>query len=111
MARDIPATLVDARQVIITDGQHGRAIPQVDEINHKLQVHAQPLVADGRVPVMGGFIGSTREGITTTIGRGGSDFSAALVGRRAQCRAHRDLDRRGRHEDHRSANLPGRAPH
>src|ERR1035438_8953583 len=80
VAREIPATLVDARQVIITDGQHGRAIPQVDEINHELQVHAQPLVADGRVPVMGGFIGSTREGITTTIGRGGSDFSAALVG-------------------------------
>ena len=80
VARDIPATLLDARQVIITDGQHGRAIPQVDEINHQLQVHAQPLIADGRVPVMGGFIGSTREGITTTIGRGGSDFSAALAG-------------------------------
>ena len=80
LAREIPATLVDARQVIITDGQHGRAIPQVDEINHRLQLHAQPLVADGQVPVMGGFIGSTREGITTTIGRGGSDFSAALVG-------------------------------
>jgi aspartate kinase len=80
VARGIPATVVDARQVIVTDGQHGRAIPQVDEINRQLQVHAQPLVADGRVPVMGGFIGSTREGITTTIGRGGSDFSAALVG-------------------------------
>ena len=80
VAREIPATLVDARQVIITDGQHGRAIPQVEEINHQLQLHAQPLVAGGRVPVMGGFIGSTREGITTTIGRGGSDFSAALVG-------------------------------
>src|SRR5271157_2805545 len=80
LAREIPATLVDARQVIITDGQHGRAIPQVDEINHQLQAHAQSLVAEGRVPVMGGFIGSTREGITTTIGRGGSDFSAALVG-------------------------------
>ena len=36
VARDIPATLLDARQVIITDGQHGRAIPQVDEINHQL---------------------------------------------------------------------------
>jgi len=80
VARDIPATLLDARQVIITDGQHGRAIPQVEEINHQLQAHAQPLLAGGRVPVMGGFIGSTREGITTTIGRGGSDFSAALAG-------------------------------
>ena len=78
--------LLDARKVIITDGQHGRAIPQVDEINRKLQLHAQPLIADGKVPVMGGFIGSTREGITTTIGRGGSDFSAALVGAGLECR-------------------------
>ena len=79
-ARGIPAMLLDARKVIITDGQHGRAIPQVEEINRKLQVYAQPLIADGKVPVMGGFIGSTRDGITTTIGRGGSDFSAALAG-------------------------------
>jgi len=79
-ARDLPATLVDARQVMVTDGQHGRAIPQVEEINERLQLHVQPLIVDRRVPVMGGFIGSTREGITTTIGRGGSDFSAALVG-------------------------------
>jgi aspartate kinase len=80
VTRGIPAVLLDARKVIITDGQHGRAVPQVDEINRKLQVHAQPLIADAKVPVMGGFIGSTRDGITTTIGRGGSDFSAALAG-------------------------------
>ena len=80
VARDVPATLLDARQVIITDGQHGRAIPQVDEINQQLELHAKPLIDNGRVPIMGGFIGSTREGITTTIGRGGSDFSAALAG-------------------------------
>ncbi|MFZ1133654.1 MAG: lysine-sensitive aspartokinase 3 [Candidatus Korobacteraceae bacterium] len=80
VARDVPATLLDARQVIITDGQHGRAIPQVDEINQQLELQARPLIDSGRVPIMGGFIGSTREGITTTIGRGGSDFSAALAG-------------------------------
>jgi aspartate kinase len=79
-ARGIPATLLDARKLIITDSQHGKAIPQVEEINRKLQVHAKPLIADGKVPVMGGFIGSTHDGITTTIGRGGSDFSAALAG-------------------------------
>ena len=79
-ARGIPATLLDARKVIITDRQHGRAVPQVDEINPALQTHAKPLLDAGKVPVMGGFIGSTREGITTTIGRGGSDFSAALAG-------------------------------
>jgi aspartate kinase len=79
-ARDIPATLLDARKVIITDKQHGKAVPQVEDTNAALQMHAKPLIDSGQVPVMGGFIGSTREGITTTIGRGGSDFSAALAG-------------------------------
>jgi aspartate kinase len=80
LTRDIPATLVDARQVIITDTQHSRAVPQVDEINDRLQDRVMPLIEQGRVPIMGGFIGATREGVQTTIGRGGSDFSAALVG-------------------------------
>ena len=80
LARGIPATLVDARQVIITDAQHGRAVPQVEEINDRLQSRVKPLLEQHRVPIMGGFIGATREGIPTTIGRGGSDFSAALVG-------------------------------
>ena len=71
-ARDIPAVLLDARKVIITDAQHGKAIPQVEEIESKLEIHAKPLIAEGRVPIMGGFIGSTCDGITTTIGRGGS---------------------------------------
>ena len=48
VARDIPATLLDARKVIVTDGQHGRAIPQVEEINHKLQLHAQPLIDEAQ---------------------------------------------------------------
>jgi aspartate kinase len=80
VARGLPATLLDARQVIVTDAQHSRAVPQVDEINHRLEVKAKPLVDGGHVLVMGGFIGATRDGIPTTIGRGGSDFSAALVG-------------------------------
>ena len=80
LARDIPATLVDARQVIVTDAQHSRAVPQVEEINDRLQDRVQPLIEQQRVPIMGGFVGATREGTTTTIGRGGSDFSAALVG-------------------------------
>jgi aspartate kinase len=80
VARDIPAVLLDARQVIVTDGQHSRAVPQLEEITRRLQVKARPLVDDGKVIVMGGFIGATREGVPTTIGRGGSDFSAALAG-------------------------------
>ncbi len=39
-----------------------------------------PVIAEGQVPVMGGFIGATEQGVTTTLGRGGSDFTAALVG-------------------------------
>jgi aspartate kinase len=79
-ARGIPAKLLDARQVIITDGQHGRAVPQADDINDRLHDIVKPLMERGCVPIMGGFLGATPEGVPTTIGRGGSDLSAALVG-------------------------------
>jgi aspartate kinase len=76
----IKAVHVDARQCIVTDAQHGKAIPQDHLIEQRLQQHVAPHLAEGRVPVMGGFIGSTEQGATTTLGRGGSDFTAALVG-------------------------------
>lgn len=76
----VNAAHVDARQCIVTDAQYGKAIPQDHLIEQRLQQHVAPLVAEGRVPVMGGFIGSTEQGVTTTLGRGGSDFTAALVG-------------------------------
>jgi aspartate kinase len=79
-ARGIAAAHVDARDCIVTDAQHTKAIPRDDLIAERLRQHVQPLVEAGRVPVLGGFIGSTPEGVTTTLGRGGSDFSAALVG-------------------------------
>jgi aspartate kinase len=79
-ARGIPAALVDSRQCIVTDGTHMRAVPYFDESNERLVQYVKPLLAENRVPVMGGFIGATRSGVTTTIGRGGSDFSAAIVG-------------------------------
>ncbi|HWR34681.1 MAG TPA: lysine-sensitive aspartokinase 3 [Clostridia bacterium] len=79
-ARGLNATLVDARQVMITDAQHTRAIPQVDTVDDRVQTIIKPLLDEGRIPVMGGFIGATRDGVQTTIGRGGSDFSAALIG-------------------------------
>jgi len=80
LARDLPASYVDPRQVIVTDAQHSRAVPQVQETNDRLQDSVKPLLEQGRVPIMGGFVGATRDGVNTTIGRGGSDFSAALVG-------------------------------
>jgi len=80
LARGLKARLLDARQCIVTDATHMRAVPQVHETNERLRQRLQPAVEAGMVPVLGGFIGATREGVTTTIGRGGSDFSAALVG-------------------------------
>ncbi len=71
---------VDARTCIITDATYGKAIPQEDAIEAKLAEIVLPLVESGKTPVIGGFIGATPDGITTTLGRGGSDFTAALVG-------------------------------
>ena len=71
---------VDARSCIVTDASYGKAVPQESAIEEKLAVIVLPLIAAGKTPVMGGFIGATEEGITTTLGRGGSDFTAALIG-------------------------------
>src|SRR5690242_14350981 len=79
-ANGVEASLVDSRDCIVTDESFTRAAPLFDETNGKLREVVQPLLEGGRVPVMGGFVGSTRSGITTTIGRGGGDFSAAIVG-------------------------------
>lgn len=79
-AHGIEATRVDSRDCIVTDENFTRAAPLFDETNSKLQRLVWPLVEQGRVPVMGGFIGATKAGVTTTIGRGGSDFSASIVG-------------------------------
>ncbi|HKN34141.1 MAG TPA: lysine-sensitive aspartokinase 3 [Terriglobales bacterium] len=79
-ARGIHSTLVDSRECIVTDNIHTRAVPHFDDTNERLKSNVRPLIEGGRVPVMGGFIGATRSGTTTTIGRGGSDFSAAIVG-------------------------------
>jgi aspartate kinase len=78
--RGLDAIYVDSRQCIITDNQHGKAIPQDALIEARLKEHVLPHALAGRVCVMGGFMGSTESGVTTTLGRGGSDFTAALVG-------------------------------
>jgi aspartate kinase len=79
-ARGLPAARIDSRECIVTDATHMRAVPLFDETNERLALTLKPLLDRSQVPVMGGFIGSTRAGVTTTIGRGGSDFSAAIVG-------------------------------
>jgi aspartate kinase len=72
--------MVDSRECVVTDAEHMRAAPLMEETNQRLKSKVQPVLDKGRVPVMGGFIGATKAGITTTIGRGGSDYSAAIVG-------------------------------
>jgi aspartate kinase len=78
--RGLHGAHVDARTCIITDGHYGKAVPQESAIEAKLAELVLPLIEAGQTPVMGGFIGATAEGITTTLGRGGSDYTAALVG-------------------------------
>lgn len=76
----VRATHVDARSCIVTDARHGQANPVWEATNQRLQDALSPLLESGSVPVMGGFIASTNDGVPTTLGRGGSDYSAAIVG-------------------------------
>ncbi|MEP6923227.1 MAG: aspartate kinase, partial [Pyrinomonadaceae bacterium] len=70
----------DARRLIITDDEHGAASPIFDETNVLIQLELTSLIKNGEVPILGGFIAAARNGETTTLGRGGSDFSAAIIG-------------------------------
>jgi aspartate kinase len=86
--RGLPAVHVDARQVMITDERFTRAEPQPDAIAEASQRLLMPLVREGQIPVLGGYIGSTRNGgVTTTLGRGGSDYTASLIGAALQAEA------------------------
>lgn len=75
----LAALYVDARRCIKTDDQYGIAAPLADTAS-ATQAELAPLVSSGKIPVLGGFIGSTSKGVTTTLGRGGSDYSAAIIG-------------------------------
>ncbi|MBI4887604.1 MAG: lysine-sensitive aspartokinase 3 [Acidobacteria bacterium] len=80
VAAGLPGEWVDARRVVITNGLQTRAVPLMAETTAALGALVAPLVDAGRMPVLGGFVGATIEGRTTTLGRGGSDYSAAIVG-------------------------------
>ena len=80
LERGIPAEHVDATTVMLTSDQFERAEPLPDRIAEASQRVFRPLVAQGRVPVVGGYVGATDHGIVTTLGRGGSDYSASLFG-------------------------------
>jgi aspartate kinase len=72
----IDAVHLDARAAIVTDSRHTQAAPLLNETNARLRRK----VSTAQVTVMGGFIGATEDGVTTTLGRGGSDYTAAIVG-------------------------------
>jgi aspartate kinase len=74
------ATWVDIHPIMVTDDRFGRAAPSMPVMTARARECLQPLIAAGRVPVTQGFIGATAEGTPTTLGRGGSDFTAALLG-------------------------------
>ncbi len=76
----LPTVAVDARKVIVTDEQFTQAQPLYPETQRRVEEELRPLLAGGSIPVLGGFIGATRQGIGTTLGRGGSDFSASILG-------------------------------
>src|SRR5438093_2462776 len=80
LERGIPAQLVDARRCVITDDNFTRAAPLFDLTDIAIREHLLPVLRSGKVPVIQGFIGSTLDGVITTIGRGGSDYSAAIIG-------------------------------
>jgi aspartate kinase len=75
-----PGLVVDSREVVITDDQFGSARPQLAATRERARERVAPLVAAGRVPVLGGYLGATPEGIPTTLGRGGSDLSGSVLG-------------------------------
>lgn len=76
----IAAVHVDASDVLITNDQFGRADPKPDRIAEAARRVIRPLLEEGKVPVIGGYIGATEQQIVTTLGRGGSDYSASLLG-------------------------------
>jgi aspartate kinase len=78
--RGVPAVWLDARTVLVTDADHMAALPDMDATCARVRERVAPVTARGEIPVLGGFIGATAEGVTTTLGRGGSDYSASIFG-------------------------------
>ena len=75
-----PARWLDPRELLVTDGTHGAALPDRAATDERLRAKALSHLEAGLVGVTGGFVGASAEGLTTTLGRGGSDYSAALFG-------------------------------
>lgn len=79
-AKDIAAQSLDAMELIITDGRFQQASPLMGETKTRVEAVLRPLLDQEIIPVVTGFIGATPDGAITTLGRGGSDYSAAILG-------------------------------
>ena len=79
-AEGLPAQAVEAMELMITDDNHGAASPLMEATRQRARAALLPLLDEGVIPVVTGFIGATPEGAITTLGRGGSDYSAAILG-------------------------------
>jgi aspartate kinase len=77
---DVKSRAVEAFKLIVTDSFHGGAEPLMEKTRERSQALLRPLLDQGMVPVVTGFIGATSEGVLTTLGRGGSDYSATILG-------------------------------
>jgi aspartate kinase len=75
----LPAVYLDARRCITTNKDHGAAKPLFQTTRRKMRAQIIPLLKSGKIPVLGGFIASTKRGVTTTLGRGSSDYTATLI--------------------------------
>lgn len=78
--RGLKAAWVDSRTCLVTDATHTRAVPQMELTRQHCKKRIVPLLTKKRLPILGGFIAATESGIPTTLGRGGSDYSAAILG-------------------------------
>jgi aspartate kinase len=79
-AAGLRSVWVDPRRLVLTDDAYTQAMPLLEEIDEAVPRELGPALDEGLVPVTGGYVGATRDGVTTTLGRGGSDYSAAIVG-------------------------------
>ncbi|MEP6801490.1 MAG: lysine-sensitive aspartokinase 3 [Acidobacteriota bacterium] len=78
--RGLPALWVDAREVLVTDAHFGRAQPAFEATRAQARLRLAEPAGRGAIPVIGGFVGAAPDGRTTVLGRGGSDYSAAIFG-------------------------------
>jgi aspartate kinase len=78
--RGMASLPIEATELVVTDACHGGADPCMDPTRERCEARLRPLLQQGIVPVVTGFIGATADGILTTLGRGGSDYSATILG-------------------------------